>query len=90
MLLTEVVTLSISNSWDEWVKAFDSQETSALHDRYNMQVLFRGVSPKDPKQVVVVVKAPEGARANFLRENREHVESNGAVMVSIQATAWIG
>ena len=90
MLLTEVVTLSISNTWHEWVKAFDSPETCALHDRYNMQVLFRGVSPKNPKQVVVILKAPEGARANFLRENSDYVESHGAVMDSITSSAWIG
>ncbi|ABI46092.1 conserved hypothetical protein [Synechococcus sp. CC9311] len=90
MLLTEVVTLSISNNWDEWVQIFDSKETSELHDRYAMQVLFRGVSPKDPKQVVVIIQAPEGATEQFLRDNREYVESNGAVMDSVNTSIWIG
>lgn len=90
MLLTDIVTLAISNTWDEWVKAFDSKETCELHERYGMKVLFRGVSPEDPKQVVVVLQAPEGARENFLRDNREYVESNGAVMDSVRTSCWLG
>ena len=90
MVLTEVLTLSISNSWDEWVKAFDSPETCQLHDRYGVQVLFRGVSPDDPTRVVVVVQAPEGAREKFLMENRDYVEANGAVMDSVRGSVWVG
>ena len=90
MLLTEVVTLSISNTWDEWVRAFDSNETCELHDRYGMQVLFRGVSPTDPTQAVVIVQAPEGVTEKFLRDNRKQVESNGAVMDSITVSVWLG
>lgn len=90
MLLTNIVTLSISNTWDEWVQAFDSKQTSELHDRYGMQVLFRGVSSKDLKQVVVVVQASEGAMENFLLDNRDYVESNGALMDSVNASIWIG
>jgi hypothetical protein len=90
MLLTEVVTLSISNTWDEWVKAFDSNETCELHDSYGMQVLFRGVSLTDPTQVVVIIQAPEGVTEKFLRDNRKQVESNGAVMDSIIVSVWLG
>ena len=90
MLLTEIVTLSISNTWDEWVKAFDGNETSELHDSYGMQVLFRGVSLIDPTQVVVIVQAPEGVMEKFLRDNRKYVESNGAVMDSLNASVWLG
>ena len=90
MLLTEIVTLSISNTWYEWVKAFDGNETSELHDRYGMQVLFRGVSLIDPTQVVVIVQAPEGVMEKFLRDNRKYVESNGAVMDSLNASVWLG
>ena len=90
MLQTEIVTLSISNTWDEWVKAFDSVETCELHDRYGMQVLFRGVSPSDPTKVVVVLQTPEGVREQFLRDNKELVESNGAVMDSVIASVWLG
>ena len=90
MLLTKVMTLSISNTWDEWVRIFDSKETSDLHDRYAMKVLFRGVSTKDPKQVVVIIQAPEGATEHFLRDNRDYVESNGAVIDTVKASIWIG
>ena len=90
MVLTEVVTLSISNTWDEWVQIFDSKETSEFHDRYAMQVLFRGVSPKDPKQVLVIIQAPEGATEQFLLDNRDYIETNGAVMDSVNTSIWIG
>ncbi len=90
MLLTEVITLSISNEWHEWVQIFDSKETTELQDSYGMQVLFRGVSPKDPKQVVVIIQAPEGATQRFLGDNRDYVESNGAVMDSVNTSIWIG
>ena len=90
MILTQVVTLSISNTWDEWVQIFDSKETSELHDRYAMQVLFRGVSPKDPKQVLVIIQAPEGATEQFLLDNRDYIETNGAVMDSVNTSIWIG
>ena len=90
MLLTEFVSLSISNICDEWVEAFDSNQTCELHDRYGIQVLFRGVSPKDPKQVVVVAQASEGAMENFLRDNKDYVESNGAGLDSVNASVWVG
>ena len=89
MLLTEIVTLSISNNWDEWVEAFDSNQTSEPHDRYGIKVLFRGVSPKDPKQVVVV-QASDGAIENFLRDNKDYIESNGAIMDSVNTSVWVG
>ena len=88
MLLTEIVTLSISNNWDEWVQAFDSNQTCELHDRYGIQVLFRGVSPKDPKQVVV--QPSDGAIENFLRDNKDYIESNGAIMDSVNTSVWVG
>ena len=83
------MTLSISNNWDEWVQAFDINQTCELHDRYGIQVLFRGVSPKDPKQVVVVVQDSDGAIENFLRDNKDYVESNGAAMDSVNASVWV-
>ena len=55
-----------------------------------MQVLFRGVSPKDPKQVLVIIQAPEGATEQFLLDNRDYVETNGAVMDSVNTSIWIG
>jgi hypothetical protein len=55
-----------------------------------MQVLFRGVSLTDPTQVVVIVQAPEGVMEKFLRDNRKYVESNGAVMDSLNASVWLG
>ena len=90
MLLTHILTLSISNTWDEWFQTFDSNKTCELHDRYGMQVIFRGVSPKDQKQVVVIVQASEEALANFFQDNRHYLESNGASIDSIDSSVWIG
>ena len=90
MLLTHILTLSISNTWNEWFQTFDSNETCELHDRYGMQVIFRGVSPKDQKQVVVIVQASEEALENFFQDNRNYLESNGAAIDSINSSIWIG
>ena len=90
MLLTYILTLSISNTWDEWFQTFDSNQTCELHDRYGIQVIFRGFSPKNQKQVVVVVQASEEALANFFQDNRIYLESNGASIDSIDSSIWIG
>jgi hypothetical protein len=90
MLLTYILTLSISNTWDEWFQTFDSNQTCELHDRYGMQVIFRGFSPKNQKQVVVVVQASEEALASFFNDNKNYLKSNGVLIDSIDSSIWIG
>ena len=90
MLLTHILTLSISNTWDEWFQTFDSNQTCELHDRYGMQVIFRGLSPMNHKQVVVVVQASEEALASFFNDNKNYLESNGVLIDSIESSIWIG
>ena len=80
--------LSISNTWQEWAAAFDSEETTKLHDQYAMRPLFRGGSTTDPQRVVVVVQAPGGAVERFMRDNADDVQRHGAILESVDVSVW--
>ena len=50
---TTVFTFKLSNTFEEWVKMFDSPEIDAFHKTVGLTPLYRGKSLIDPKEVIV-------------------------------------
>ena len=51
---TTVFTFKISNTFEEWVKIFDSPETTEFHKKVGLIPLYRGKSLIDPIEVIVI------------------------------------
>ena len=56
-LETTVFTFKLSNTFEEWVKMFDSPEIDAFHKTVGLTPLYRGKSLIDPKEVIVIHQA---------------------------------
>ena len=54
---TTVFTFKISNTFDEWVKMFDSAETTDFHKKVGLTPLYRGKSLFNPIEVIVIHQA---------------------------------
>ena len=50
-LETTVFTFKLSNTFEEWVKMFDSPEIDVFHKTVGLTPLYRGKSLIDPKAV---------------------------------------
>ena len=57
---TTVFTFKISNTFEEWVKMFDSLETTEFHKKVGLTPIYRGKSIIDPIEVIVIHQAEEG------------------------------
>ena len=57
---TTVFTFKLSNTFEEWVKTFDSPEIDAFHKKVGLTPLYRGKSLINPKEVIVIHQAEEG------------------------------
>ena len=54
---TTVFTFKISNSFEEWVRIFDSPEIDEFHKSVGLSPLYRGKSLTDPQEVIVIHQA---------------------------------
>ena len=63
---TTVFTFKLSNTFEEWVKMFDSPEIDAFHKTVGLTPLYRGKSLIDPKEVIVIHQAEEGVAKHCL------------------------
>ena len=74
---TTVFTFKISNTFEEWVKMFDSPETTEFHKKVGLTPLYRGKSIIDPIEVIVIHQAEEGVA--------KHVFSDQETIKNIEA-----
>ena len=54
---TTVFTFKISNTFEEWVKMFDSPETTEFHKKVGLTPLYRCKSIIDPIEFIVIHQA---------------------------------
>ena len=54
---TTVFTFKISNTFEEWVKLFDSPKTTEFHKKVGLTPLYRCKSIIDPIEVIVIHQA---------------------------------
>ena len=78
---TTVFTFKLSNTFDEWVKMFDSPEIDEFHKTVGLTPLYRGRSLADPKEVIVIHQAEEGVAKNVFSdpETIKNIEAGGQI-----------
>ena len=70
---TTVFTFKLSNTFEEWVKMFDSPEIDEFHKTVGLTPLYRGKSLIDPKEVIVIHQAEEyRIWRSYLQHNKNH------------------
>ena len=53
---TTIFTFKLSNTFEEWVKMFDSPEIHAFHKTVGLTPIYRGKSLIDPKELLLCIK----------------------------------
>ena len=88
---TTVFTFQISNTFQEWVKLFDSAEIDAFHKTVGLTPLYRGKSINDPKKVIVIHQAEEGVAKHVFSdpETIKNIEDGGHIYSTTKITSWI-
>jgi len=88
---TTVFTFKISNTFDEWVKMFDSFETSEFHKKVGLTPLYRGKSLIDPIEVIVIHQAEEGVAKHVFSDPEiiKNIEASGHVYSTTKITSWV-
>ena len=84
---TNVVTFSITTSFDEWVKVYDGSIEMAK--QAGIISLFRGVNKEDPTKVCVVMQAQPGVIDSFMASNAEMIASSGHVLESTVVSVYL-
>tara|TARA_B100000401_G_C52395809_1_gene526506 strand:- start:147 stop:407 length:261 start_codon:yes stop_codon:yes gene_type:complete len=84
---TNVVTFSITTSFDEWVKVYDGSIEMAK--QAGIISLFRGVDKEDPTKVCVVMQAQPGVIDSFMASNAEMIASSGHVLESTVVSVYL-
>ena len=88
-LETTIFTFRISVPFDEWAKAFDSQDIEAMHKANRVTPIYRGVRNDDPQSVVVVHQAEEGVAKAMFEGAREPIEAGGHIWDSTVITSYL-
>ena len=88
---TNVFTFKISNSFEEWVKMFDSPETTEFHKKVGLTPLYRGTSLIDPIEVIVIHQGEEGVAKHVFSdpETKKNIEASGHVYSTTKITSWV-
>ena len=88
---TTVFTFKLSNTFDEWVKMFDSPEIDEFHKTVGLTPLYRGKSLADPKEVIVIHQAEEGVAKNVFSdpETIKNIEAGGHIYSTTKITSWV-
>ena len=87
---TTVFTFKISNSFEEWVKIFDSKEIDEFHKNFRIKPIYRGKSISDPQSVIVIHQAEEGIVKHVFSdpETIKNIEKSGHIYSSTKTTSW--
>ena len=88
---TTVFTFKISNTFEEWVKIFDSPETIEFHKKVGLTPLYRGKSLIDPIEVIVIHQAEEGVAKHVFSdpETIKNIEASGHFYSATKFTSWV-
>ena len=87
--LTTVFTFEIGSTFDEWLKFFDSKESSERLSEFDIKPLYRGQSKKNPQKVIVIHQAPEGNMQKFFEAHGSWIATHGVNISTIEVSDWI-
>ena len=87
---TTVFTFRISNTFEEWVKVFDSKEIDEFHKNVWIKPIYRGKSITDPQEVIVIHQAEEGVVKHVFSdpETIKNIENSGHIYSTTKTTSW--
>jgi len=87
---TTVFTFKISNTFEEWVKFFDSKEIDEFHKSFGITPIYKGKSITDPQEVMVIHQAEEGVVRQIFSdpETIRKVEKSGHIYSTTKTTSW--
>ena len=88
---TTVFTFKLANTFEDWVKMFDSPETNEFHKKAGLTPLYRGRSLIDPIEVIVIHQAEEGVAKHVFSdpETIKSIEASGHVYSTTKITSWV-
>ena len=88
---TTVFTFKLSNTFEEWVKIFDSSEINDFHKSVGLRPIYRGKNLSDPQEVIVIHQAEEGIAKNIFSdpETIKNIEAGGHIFSTTKITSWV-
>ena len=88
---TTIFTFKISNTFEDWVKMFDSPETTEFHKTVGLTPLYRGKSIIDPIEVIVIHQAEEGVAKHVFSDPEiiKNIEASGHIYSTTKITSWV-
>ena len=88
---TTVFTFKISNTFEEWVKIFDSSEINDFHKSVGLFPIYRGKNLSDPQEVIVIHQAEEGIAKDIFSdpETIKNIEAGGHIFSTTKITSWV-
>ena len=85
---TQVMTFRISNSFEEWVKNFDSY--LEIQKAAGMTPLFRGPHENDPQKVCIVIQIEDDEKADkFMQENEAEILKSGHILETTEVNKYL-
>ena len=87
---TTIITFKLSNTFEEWVKMFDSPEIHAFHKTVGLTPIYRGKSLIDPKEAIVIHQSEEGVAKHVFSdpETINNIEAGGHIYSTTKITSW--
>ena len=88
---TTVFTFKLSNTFEEWVKIFDSSEINDFHKSVGLCPIYRGKNLSDPQEVIVIHQAEEGIAKDIFSdpETIKNIEAGGHIFSTTKITSWV-
>ena len=88
---TTVFTFQLSNTFDEWVKMFDSDDVAEFHKSVGINPIYRGKSLTEPNKVIVIHQAAEGVAKHVFSdpETIKKIEASGHIYSTTKITCWL-
>ena len=88
---TTIFKFKISNTYEEWLKYFESIETNEFHKSFGINPIYRGKSVADPQEVIVIHQAEEGVVKHIFSDPQtiRKIEESGHIYSTTKTTSWV-
>ena len=85
---TQVTTFKISNTFNEWVKNFDSHRK--MQAAAGMTPLFCGPHEDDPQKVCIVLQVEDDVKAaQFMQDNEASILASGHLLETTESNTYL-
>ena len=66
--ITTTISFKIESTIEEWVKFFDIKEADQRHSEFDIELVFRGLSVDDPKELFAYISLQREIFKSFLKK----------------------